>query len=256
MKIVSFNVNGLRAVLQKGFLTWLAEVNADFICLQEVKYDSPHLLNDLFTGLGYVHNDWYPAQKKGYSGVAILSRHPALRVSRGSGVEHYDAEGRILCFETEQFILINVYAPSGTTGEIRQAFKMEWLAHFQEYVNNICYSIKIPLIICGDFNIAHQEMDIHNPKSSTRSSGFLPEERQWVSQFLASGFVDAFRFANPAVQQYSWWTYRANARSKNLGWRIDYHFVSESIKEKITRAELFKEVCFSDHCPIMLEIKV
>ncbi len=256
MKIISFNVNGLRSVLQKGFLRWLAEEKADFICLQEVKYDTPQLLDDLFSGLGYTHNYWHPAQKKGYSGVAILGKKPALQVYRGSGITHYDAEGRILRLDTDLFCLINVYVPSGTSGEVRQSFKMEWLAHFQEYVNSILQNIKTPLILCGDFNIAHQEMDIHNPKTNANATGFLPEERAWVTKFLASGFVDTFRYINPETQRYSWWTYRANARSKNLGWRIDYYFVSTALKDRIYRAELLTDICFSDHCPTLLELTI
>ncbi len=254
MKIISFNVNGLRSVLQKGFLQWIAEENADYICLQEVKYDTPHLLNDLFSNLGYVHNSWYPAQKKGYSGVAILAKQPPLQIHRGSGIEKYDAEGRILRIDMETFSLMCVYVPSGTSGEVRQSFKMEWLTHFQEVVNSISQNSKTPMVICGDFNIAHQEIDIHNPKANVNSTGFLPDERQWVSDFLETGFVDAFRYANPQKKSYSWWTYRANARSKNLGWRIDYHFASKSLENHILRAESLTEVCFSDHCPILLEL--
>jgi exodeoxyribonuclease-3 len=254
MKIISFNVNGLRAVLQKGFLRWLAEENADYICLQEVKYDTPHLLDDLFVGLGYTHNYWYPAQRKGYSGVATLAKQPALHVHRGSGVPLYDDEGRILRLDTEHFSLVNVYVPSGTSGEVRQAFKMEWLTHFQEFIHST--RTQTPLVLCGDFNIAHQEIDIHNPKANANSTGFLPEERAWVTEFLQSGFVDAFRHANPEKQQYSWWTYRANARSKNLGWRIDYHFVSDDLKNRICRAESLTDICFSDHCPVLLELSI
>ncbi|MDJ1502617.1 exodeoxyribonuclease III [Xanthocytophaga agilis] len=256
MKIISFNINGLRSGLQKGFLEWLKKEQPDIICLQEVKFDTPEHLNPLFEGLGYTYTHWYPAQKKGYSGVAILAKQPALQIIQGSGMEEYDIEGRILRFDTKKFSLINVYVPSGTSGEIRQSFKMKWLDHFKQYVVSIQQEQNKPLILCGDFNIAHQEIDIHNPKANQKSTGFLPEERQWVSEFLEAGFVDTFRYKNPQKQQYSWWTYRANARAKNLGWRIDYFFASRSIEANIQEAELLTDICFSDHCPIMIKLEV
>lgn len=252
MKLISFNVNGLRSAIQKGLLEWLVKTAADYVCLQEVKYDAPQTIGALFEGIGYAYQYWYPAEKKGYSGVAILSRYPALRVHRGSSETTSDAEGRILRIDMEAFSLVNVYVPSGTTGEVRQTYKMQWLAHFQEFVNSIRQQSETPLVICGDFNIAHEEIDIHNPKANANSSGFLPGERRWLTNFLASGFVDAFRYTHPDLQQYSWWTYRAGARGKNLGWRIDYQFVSESLKDKITEAGPLTEVAFSDHCPVML----
>ncbi|MCU0355560.1 MAG: exodeoxyribonuclease III [Cytophagales bacterium] len=255
MKIISFNVNGLRAVLQKGFLKWMAGTNADYVCLQEVKYDEPHLLNDLFSGIGYEHQYWYPAVKKGYSGVAVLAKKPAIALTKGSGQTDYDTEGRILRVDTEHFTLVNVYVPSGTTGEVRQAFKMAWLTHFRAYLAAVKQSSPLPLLVCGDFNIAHEETDIHNPKANARTSGFLPEERQWLSDFLADGFVDTFRFANPRTRKYSWWTYRANARSRDLGWRIDYHFVCRSLAPRIVHADSATDVCFSDHCPVVLELR-
>lgn len=252
MKVISFNINGLRAAIGKGLLEWLVKADADYVCLQEVKYDAPHTIGPLFGAIGYEHQYWYPAEKKGYSGVAILAKSPALRIYRGSSETTSDAEGRILRIDTETFSLVNVYVPSGTTGEMRQAFKMKWLAHFQAFVNSIRQQSQTPLVICGDFNIAHEEIDIHNPKANAKCSGFLPEERQWLSDFLAGGFVDAFRHTHPDLQQYSWWTYRAGARGKNLGWRIDYQFVSESLKDKITEVGQLTDVSFSDHCPVML----
>ena len=243
MKLISFNVNGLRAVLQKDFLKWLAETNADYVCLQEVKYDTPHLLDELFAGIGYSHTYWHPAEKKGYSGVAVLAKKPAILTAKGCGLASYDAEGRILRLDTEHFTLVNVYVPSGT-----------WLAHFRQYVAAVKQSSGLPLVVCGDFNLAHEEMDIHNPKANAKTSGFLPEERRWLSDFLADGFVDAFRFANPDTRKYSWWTYRANARSRNLGWRIDYHFVSDLLAPHIVQADSATDICFSDHCPVVLEL--
>ncbi len=252
MQIITFNVNGLRAAIQKGFLDWLKTTHADIVCLQEVKYDACHTLNDVFAALGYEYSFWNPAQKKGYSGVGILSKNKPLAVTYGSGYEVSDAEGRVVCMETELFIIVNTYAPSGTSGEERQNFKTLWLSHFQTFITNLQQQTNKPLLICGDFNIAHQEIDIHNPK--IKATGFLPEEREWLSGFLTCGFIDVFRQVHPETQHYSWWTYRAGARSKNLGWRIDYYFVSEVLKPKIRHIEMLTSIHFSDHCPVLLEL--
>jgi exodeoxyribonuclease III len=252
LKIITYNVNGLRGTLKKGFEEWLAAVNADVVCLQEVK---SHLTSDevrIFEKLGYA-SYWHFAEKKGYSGVAILSRTPAKSIETGCNIPQYDREGRIIRADFEHFSLLNVYMPSGSSGQIRTDFKAQWLIDFNAYI--LCLKKDFPnLIICGDFNICHQAVDIHNPKANANASGFLPAERQWMTDFLASGFVDGFRHFNAEPHHYTWWSYRAGARKKNLGWRIDYHLISQSVLPLLKRCVILKEVGFSDHCPVLLEI--
>ncbi len=252
MKIISFNVNGLRAAIQKGFCEWLVGTGADYVCLQEIKLDNYAPLQVVFESLGY-HSYWMPALKKGYSGVAILAKQPCNKVQFGCGCELYDNEGRIIGIDTGNTLLLNVYMPSGTSGPQRQAFKMEWLEFFHGYVDKLRQE-RTSFIICGDYNIAHQEIDIHNPKTNVKSSGFLPEEREWVTKLLDLGLYDAFRHLNADPHQYTWWTYRAGARDKNLGWRIDYHLVSQPLREKLKKAVILNEVRFSDHCPVLIEL--
>ncbi|HEY8401575.1 MAG TPA: exodeoxyribonuclease III [Cytophagaceae bacterium] len=252
MKVLTYNVNGIRSALSKGFLDWLKATDADIVCLQEVKSNIDQVDIQLFENLGYTCF-WHSAVKKGYSGVATFTRTQPKNVCIGCGIEKYDNEGRVLRVDMETFSVLNVYMPSGSSGDIRQTFKMEWLEDFYEYVS--CLKKDVPnLIICGDFNICHQAIDIHNPKSNANSSGFLPEEREWMSKFFDSGFVDAFRYFNSEPHHYTWWSYRANARNKNLGWRIDYHAVAEPLKERLKRAVILSEAKHSDHCPVLLEI--
>jgi exodeoxyribonuclease-3 len=252
MKIISFNVNGLRAALQKGFVEWLIATDADFVCLQEIKLDNFAPLQVLFENAGY-QSYWMPAVKKGYSGVAILARKAVSQVQMGCGCEMYDNEGRVIGVRAGDVLLLNVYMPSGTTGPERQAFKMKWLEFFYEYVRNLRKEHQ-KFVICGDYNIAHQEIDIHNPKSNAKSSGFLPEEREWLTRFISLGLCDAFRCLNANPHHYTWWTYRAGARDRNLGWRIDYHMVSDPLREKLKNASILSEVRFSDHCPVLIEL--
>jgi exodeoxyribonuclease III len=254
MRIVSYNVNGIRAAIQKGFIEWVNEDGADVICLQEVKAESNQLELEALRNMGY-HIYWNSALKKGYSGVAILTKLSVKNVAYGSGNELYDQEGRILRVDFDGFSLMCVYVPSGSSGEERQNFKMQWLNYFHNYVHDLL--INHPrLIICGDINICHRPIDIHNPVSNKNSSGFLPEERAWLGGFLESGFIDSFRYIHQDVaHKYSWWSYRANARVKNLGWRIDYHLVSNSMKNDIIYADILPEVKHSDHCPVVLEIR-
>lgn len=252
MKILTYNVNGIRSALKKGFLEWVEATNADIICLQEIKSTEEQIDPELFKNLGY-ESYWHPAFKKGYSGVATFTRHTPKSVCIGCGIEKYDQEGRVLRVDMETFSILNVYMPSGSSGDLRQAFKMEWLDDFYNYTNDL--KKEIPnLIICGDFNICHRPIDIHNPKSNAKTSGFLPEEREWLSKFFDNGFVDAFRHFNSEPHNYTWWSYRANARNKNLGWRIDYHAVTEPMKERLKRAVILSEAKHSDHCPVLLEI--
>jgi len=252
MKIYSYNVNGIRSAINKGFIDWLKTVSPDILCLQELKAHPGQINEKDFTRLGYKMY-WHPAEKKGYSGVAILSRKEPEHVEYGSGMSQYDKEGRILRADYNNFSLMSLYIPSGSSGEERQSFKMKFLGEFLSYVANLKQRKK-NLIISGDFNICHRPIDIHNPVSNKNSSGFLPEEREWVTQFLQTGFIDTFRFFNDQPHQYTWWSFRSNARSKNLGWRIDYHMVTNEMKKRLVQAKIFMDIKHSDHCPILLEI--
>jgi len=252
MKIITYNVNGIRAALQKGFAEWLMATNADAVCLQEIKANPEQFDQEIFTKLGY-ECYWYPAQKKGYSGVAILTKIKPLKVTYGCSIEKYDQEGRVLRLDYDSFSLMSVYMPSGSSGEERQLFKYEWMDDFFDYIENLKKELS-HMVICGDFNICHQPIDIHNPKSNANSSGFLPKEREWMSKFFESGFTDAFRHFNQEPHHYTWWSYRAGARNKNLGWRIDYHAVTKGMENRLKRAAILPEAKHSDHCPVLLEI--
>lgn len=254
MKIISYNVNGIRAAIQKGFLDWLNIEKPDIVCLQETKAQVHQLNLQAFEDLGY-YTYWMDAtSRKGYSGVAILSKIEPISINHGCGFDIYDCEGRIIRADFQDFSIISVYMPSGTTGDVRQAFKMQWLADFREYTAELLTSCP-NLIISGDFNICHESIDIHDPVRNKNSSGFLPEERSWMTDFLALGFVDSFRYFNKTSQQFSWWSYRAGARQKNLGWRIDYHMVSQPLAERIKQANILTQVVHSDHCPVTVELK-
>ena len=254
MKITTFNVNGIRSALNKGLEEWLKNHNPDVLSLQEIKLSETDLVEPLFQSLGY-HCHWYPAQKKGYSGVGLLSKEKPLEVKYGIGIDQYDSEGRTITATFEKFHVISAYFPSGTTGDIRQDIKMSFLEDMFTYIHQIERSNK-PIFVCGDVNICHQEIDIHNPKSNAKSSGFLPEERAWVGKFIDSGFVDCFRLINTDPQHYTWWSYRAGARSKNLGWRIDYIFVNDKAANIISDAKIHADVVMSDHCPVSVEIQI
>lgn len=252
MKIVSYNVNGIRSVIAKGFIDWVRAVDADIICLQEVKADIDQIDLAPFTAMGYTPF-WFPARKKGYSGVAIFSKHMPVQVTLGCGIDCYDLEGRVIRFDLKDFSIINTYMPSGSSGDSRQSFKMQWLSDFETYICQQRKEIE-NLIICGDYNICHQAIDIHNPKSNANSSGFLPEEREWMSRFLDAGFIDTFRYFNQEPHHYTWWSYRAGARQKNLGWRIDYQMVTQPLQARLKRCVILSDVKFSDHCPVLLEL--
>ena len=252
MKIISYNVNGIRAAMKKGFVDWLAKESPDILCLQETKALPEQVDCSLFEDLGY-ELYWMSAEKAGYSGVAIFTRPKPKNVSFGCEIELYDCEGRILRADYEDFSVISVYMPSGSSSEVRQDFKMQWLQDFQEYIDEL--KKEIPnLIICGDYNICHQAIDIHDPVRNKNSSGFLPEEREWFSKFIDSGFTDTFRHFNPDPHHYSWWSYRAGARKNNKGWRIDYHLASQSMNERLRSASILPDAVHSDHCPVVLEI--
>ncbi|MDO6595567.1 exodeoxyribonuclease III [Oceanihabitans sp. 2_MG-2023] len=252
MKIISYNVNGIRAALKKDFIKWLEAANPDVICLQEIKAIEEQLDVDLFIEAGYTYNYWFSAQKKGYSGVAILSKTKPNHVEFGTGIESMDFEGRNIRADFDGISVMSLYLPSGTNAA-RLDHKLEYMDMFQEYINNL--KKEIPnLVICGDYNICHEEIDIHNPKMKG-VSGFLPIEREWIGSFIDSGFVDAFRFIHPEKQEYSWWSYRANSRANNKGWRLDYTMVSNPLKEKIKRSVILQEAVHSDHCPVLVEIE-
>lgn len=252
MKIVSYNVNGIRAALKKGFLDWLVAANPDVICLQEIKAQEYQLDLSQFEAAGYPYTYWFSAQKKGYSGVAILSKTKPKNIVFGTGIESMDFEGRNIRADFSNVSVMSLYLPSGTNIQ-RLEHKFEYMDLFKSYIDEL--KKEIPnLIICGDYNICHEAIDIHDPVRNKNVSGFLPEERAWMSNFLKSGFVDAFRHLNKAPHQYSWWSYRANARANNKGWRLDYTLVSTPLKENIKRAVILSEAVHSDHCPVLLEL--
>jgi exodeoxyribonuclease-3 len=252
MKIITYNLNGIRAAMSKGLIDWISQVSPDVLCVQEIKANPDQVGVFEFEELGY-HHYWYPAQKKGYSGVAIFTKQKPKHIEYGCGIKEYDDEGRILRIDFEEFSVMSVYHPSGSSGDLRQAFKMEWLEAFLNYINQLKATYP-KLVICGDFNICHKAIDIHNPKSNANTSGFLPEEREWMEQFINSGFVDSFRYFNQEPDQYSWWSYRAGSRAKNLGWRIDYNFVTDNLKNRISRSVILPSAIHSDHCPVLLEM--
>lgn len=252
MKIISYNVNGIRAAMKKDFVGWLESTNADVVCLQEVKAEQDQVETDEITKLGY-EIFWYPAQKKGYSGVAIFTKIKPDHVEYGCGIDIYDYEGRVIRADFGDLSIMSVYMPSGSSGDERQAFKIQWLDDFYDYIGELKKE-RPKLIISGDYNICHKPIDIHNPVSNKKSSGFLPEERAWVSKFIESGFIDTFRVFDESVGKYTWWSYRFSARSKNLGWRIDYHMVSEPLKSRLSSSKILSDAVHSDHCPILLEL--
>lgn len=251
-KIITYNVNGIRAAVQKGFLSWLSLADPDIICIQETKAQPDQIPVFELMELGY-QSYIYSGKKKGYSGVAILSKTEPDHVEYGMGIEKYDHEGRMIRADFGDVSVMSVYHPSGSSGEERQAFKMEWLDDFMIYVNHLKKE-RPNLILSGDFNICHRPIDIHDPIGNARSSGFLPEERAWLSGFLDSGFIDTFRYFNQQPNNYTWWSFRMNARARNLGWRIDYNMVTQSLEEKLKRALILPQAKHSDHCPAVLEI--
>lgn len=252
MKIVTYNVNGIRAAMKKDFFQWIKQVNADVICLQETKAQDDQIPVEEFSSLGY-ETYHHAAEKKGYSGVAIITKIKPDKVVVGMDMPVYDREGRFLRADFGDISIVSIYHPSGSSGDLRQKFKMQWLNDFQNNIDKL--KIKRPnLILCGDYNICHRPIDIHDPKGNAKNSGFLPEEREWIDGFINSGFIDSFRYLNPQPHEYSWWSYRFNARANNKGWRIDYIMVSETIKEKIKSSEMQQNAFHSDHCPVITEI--
>jgi exodeoxyribonuclease-3 len=252
MKLISFNVNGIRAAIKKGLLDWLTNINADIVCFQETKANQNQIEIDDFRKIGY-HVYWNPADKKGYSGVTVLTKIAPHNITLGMGSQKFDNEGRIIKLDFETFSLINTYFPSGSSGSERQAYKLEYLKAFFEYIVNVKKTTS-NIALCGDFNICHQPIDIHNPNSNKNSPGFTPMEREWLSKLLDHGFIDTFRYFNKEPHNYSWWSLRSKSRDKNLGWRIDYFLTSYSMKNILKSASLMHDVYYSDHCPISLEL--
>jgi exodeoxyribonuclease-3 len=248
MKFISWNVNGLRACVGKDFENQFKELDADFFCLQETKMQEGQL--DLqFEGY---ESYWYYAEKKGYSGTAIYTKHKPLNVNYGMGVEEHDHEGRIITLEYDQFYLVTCYTPNSQTELKRLDYRMTWEDDFRKFLKSL--DAKKPVVICGDLNVAHEEIDIKNPKTNRRNAGFTDEEREKMTVLLNDGFTDSFRYLHPDEVTYSWWSYRFKAREKNAGWRIDYFLVSDRIKEQITEAKIHTEIMGSDHCPVEVDL--
>lgn len=253
MKIISYNVNGIRAAFTKDFIGWLSTANPDIICFQESKANETQIDIQSFENLGY-QTYWYSAQKKGYSGVGIATKVQPKNIVYGCGIEDYDNEGRIIRADFEDFSIISVYVPSASNIE-RLDFKMQFCHDFLAYIKELRKEIP-NLIICGDFNICHQAIDIHNPEGLKNVSGFLPMERDWMSQFIDEcGLLDSFRVFNNEPDNYTWWSYRQNSRARNKGWRLDYHFVADTLKNRLKRAVILSEAVHSDHCPVMIELE-
>ena len=252
MKIISYNVNGIRAAIKKGFLEWLKAANPDVICIQETKARQEQVDENSIKLSGYPYQYWFSAEKKGYSGVAIFCKQKPNHIVYGTGIESMDFEGRNIRVDFDNVSVMSMYLPSGTN-DLRLDFKFNYMAKIQEYINDLKKE-KPNLVVCGDYNICHEAIDIHNPKMKG-VSGFLPEERAWIGNFINQGFIDSFRYLNKEPHHYSWWSYRANSRANNKGWRIDYNMVSESLKNNISRAFILPEAHHSDHCPIGVELQ-
>lgn len=254
MKIISYNVNGIRAAIKKGFIEWLKNSNSDVICIQEIKANTDQLDLSLFSEIGYNYNYWFSAQKKGYSGVAILSKHKPKHIEYGTGIDHMDFEGRNLRIDFEKISVMSLYLPSGTN-LARLEYKFQYMKEFKDYIQKLKEDIP-NLVICGDYNICHKAIDIHDPIRNSKISGFLPWEREWISDFMDLGFIDSFRKLNKDPDRYSWWSYRANSRANNKGWRIDYNLVSDTLNSNIKSSSILDQIFHSDHCPIVVELNL
>ncbi len=249
MRLVSWNVNGLRACVRKGFLDYFREIDADIFCIQEIKLQEGQIELDLE---GY-RQYWNYAEQKGYSGTAVFTKIEPLSVNYGVGIEEHDQEGRVITLEFEEFYLVNVYTPNSQRELTRLDYRMDWEDMFRDYLKDL--DSKKPVILCGDLNVAHREIDLKNPKTNRRNAGFTDEERSKMTKLLESGFIDTFRYFYPDKEDaYTWWSYMRKSRERNIGWRIDYFIVSERLKENLVDSEIHSEVMGSDHCPVLLEI--
>lgn len=254
MRIISYNLNGIRAAIRKGFMEWLSTDPADVICLQETKAVRENIDFEELNKLGY-KDYWFSAEKKGYSGVAIFTKVEPDKVHYGNGMKQSDIEGRVIRADFGDISVISAYFPSGTSGSVRQDYKYEWLDDFYKYLNKL-RKTRPNLIICGDYNICLKEIDIHNPKGNKKNSGFLPEEREWMEKLFTNGYIDTFRHFNKDPHHYTWWSQRfPSVRLENKGWRIDYISVTEPLADKLKGADIYPDVKHSDHCPIFLEIE-
>ena len=252
MKIVSYNVNGIRAAMRKDLISWLSQTDADVVCLQEIKANPDQFDETEFHDIGYKYCYWYPAQKKGYSGVALLCKTKPNHVEYGTGIATMVFEGRNIRADFNDVSVMSMYLPSGTNSA-RLDFKLNYMDEFLEYSKNLRHSIP-NLVVCGDYNICHKPEDIHDPVRLKNVSGFLPVERDWLTKFIDSGFIDSFRVFNDQPENYTWWSYRANARANNKGWRLDYLMVTPPLQEKLKRSVILKDAVHSDHCPVLLEL--
>lgn len=250
MKLISWNVNGLRAVLKKGFIDFFNEIDADIFCVQETKMQQGQIED--FSLPGYLEY-WNSAEKKGYSGTAIFTKKTPISVSYGIGIEEHDKEGRVITLEFEEFYLVNIYTPNSKRELERLSYRMIWEDEIRKYLTKL--NKTKPVVMCGDLNVAHEEIDLKNPKTNRKNAGFTDEERGKMTELLKANFIDTFRYVYPDKVAYSWWSYMGNARAKDVGWRIDYFIVSNDMKEKIKDAYIYKDVLGSDHCPVGLDIE-
>jgi exodeoxyribonuclease-3 len=253
VKLLSWNVNGIRAIHKKGFLDWFKKVNPDILCLQETKAHPEQLVDELKDVNGY-ESYFSSAEKKGYSGVVTYTKEKPLNVKNGIGIKKFDSEGRFIITEFNEFILFNIYFPNGKASKERLQYKMDFYDAFLKHCKKLLKQGK-KIVVCGDVNTAHEEIDLARPKENSKTSGFLPEERKWIDKFIAAGFIDTFRMFDKEPENYTWWDMITRARERNVGWRIDYFYVSDKLKSNIKSASILPEVMGSDHCPIELELK-
>jgi exodeoxyribonuclease-3 len=253
MKIISYNVNGIRAAMKKDFIEWLTAADPDVLCLQEIKAMEDQIDTEAFKEAGYEYQYYYSAQKKGYSGTAIISKIKPNHVEYGTGIETMDNEGRNLRADFDSVSVMSMYLPSGTN-DARLSFKFQYMDEFIEYITELRQEIP-NLIVCGDYNICHKAIDIHDPVRLKNTSGFLPEERQWMDRLVESGFVDSFRMFSDEADQYTWWSYRGGSRAKNKGWRLDYHMVTPQLVDRVKRSVILSNAVHSDHCPVLIEVE-